>query len=67
MRGMNDICSGQGLILSKSEAAEHLKVPETTIDNLHRTGQLRGVLIGRHLRWKRADVETFVTELGGEN
>lgn len=51
------------LVLTADEVASMLTVPVDTIKNLHRTGQLRGVLIGKHLRWRRSDVLAFVEAL----
>ena len=53
----------QGLVLDSEETAAVLRVRESTVENLHRTGQLRGVIIGRHLRWRVQDVKRFVDEL----
>lgn len=51
------------LVLTAAEAAAMLNVPPVTLVNLHRIGALRGVLVGRHLRWKPADVAAFVESL----
>lgn len=55
------------LLLTCAEVANSLRVTENTVENLHRTEQLRGVKVGKHLRWRFADVRTFVDGLGGEN
>ncbi len=46
--------------------AETLGVTQDCVKNLHRTGQLKGVKIGRHLRWRPHDVREFVQRLGGD-
>ena len=51
------------LVLTKHDAAELLQVSEDTVENLHRCGELRAIKIGKHLRWRLADVEKFVLEL----
>ena len=56
------------LLLTEAEVASALRVRPTTVANLHRVGELRGVLIGRHLRWRPSDVEAFVKTLtNGDN
>lgn len=62
---MPETCTAP-LVMTKQQVAEALTVSEDTIENLHRVGQLRGVLIGKHLRWRPADVSAFVEGLGGE-
>lgn len=52
------------LVFTREQVAALLQVSEDTIANLHRTGQLRGVKIGKHLRWRPADVRAFVEGLG---
>ena len=47
------------LTLNAERAAARLGVPEDTIHNLHRTGQLCGHKIGKHLRWDDADLVAF--------
>ncbi len=54
------------LLLTRDEVAATLQVPAETIDNLHRTGQLRAWKIGKHLRWRPADVRAFVEKLGDD-
>ena len=43
-----------------------LSVPPETIVNLHRTHQLRGVRVGKHVRWLPKDVQRFVDGLEAE-
>ena len=50
-------------VLTRQQVAELLQVPETTTVNLHRMGQLSAIKCGKHLRWRRADVEQFVSQL----
>ena len=52
------------LLYIRDEVSELLKVPPDTVSNLHRTRQLRGVLIGKHLRWRPNDVRDYVANLG---
>lgn len=47
--------------------AEAMMVTPDVVKNLHRTGKLRGVKVGRSLRWRPSDVERFVAELGGDD
>jgi len=61
---MADEREPEPLVLRCEDVARLLQVPEDTVRNLHRTGQLRGVLVGRHLRWKPEDVRRFVIGLG---
>ena len=51
------------LVLTAEQVAELLQVPIETIKNLHRTRQLAGVLVGKHLRFKLVSVEQFVASL----
>jgi len=53
------------LLLDVDQAAELLGVPSTTMSNLHRCGELKGHVVGKHLRWRRRDIERFVDRLGG--
>ena len=55
------------LLLTGEEVAHALRVTEHTVENLHRTGQLRGVKVGKHRRWRLADVKRFVDGLGGDD
>ena len=55
------------LVLTRKQVAERLQVPVDTVENLHRTGQLRGVKVGKHKRWRPTDVETFVQQLGSKH
>ena len=54
------------LLLTAEAAAMALAVPEATIQNLHRTGQLRGILVGKHLRFSPAQLRAFVERLDAE-
>ena len=54
------------LLLSDVEAGFLLGVTPGTIRDLHRVKVLPGVMCGRHLRWKRTDIEHYVEELGGD-
>ena len=51
------------LLLDKDQTASVLNVPPATIENLHRCRQLRGVLVGRNLRWKPETVRQDVDGL----
>ena len=51
------------LMLDKDDVAGLLRVPSATVENLHRTGQLRGRMVGKHLRWRPGDVRRFVEAL----
>ena len=55
------------LVLSKDEVAKALNVRKATVENLHRTHQLRGIKVGKHLRWKPDDVRRFVEQLHSEH
>lgn len=52
------------LLLERDEVARALRVPADTVLNLHRTKQLVAVRVGKHLRWKPADVRAYVDGLG---
>lgn len=54
------------ILLTKAEVGEVLRVPAATIENLHRVGQLRGVMVGKHLLWKPETVRRFVEGLSEE-
>ena len=50
-------------VLTRAQVATLLQVPEDTIENLHRTGQLSGLKIGKHLRWWPDNVRKFAEAL----
>lgn len=54
------------LVLTAEQVAELLQVSIDTIENLHRTKQLRAVKVGKHNRWRLADVEAFIEALAAE-
>ena len=54
------------ILLSDDQVSGMLGLPVQTVRNLHRTNQLRGKVIGRHLRWLRADIDRFVESLEGD-
>ena len=51
------------LVLTRAQVGTLLQVPEDTVENLHRTGQLSGFLVGKHLRWWPEDVRKFAEAL----
>ena len=51
------------LVLTGAQVGKLLQVPKDTVDNLHRTGQLPGFLVGKHLRWWPDDVRGFAEAL----
>ena len=51
------------LLLSKSEAAETLRISQSTLRRLWRSGQLRSVSIGGRRLFRRSDVEAFADRL----
>ena len=55
------------LLWTKAETGRVLRVSVDTVANLHRTGRLRGLLVGRHLRWRPQDVAAFVAGLSAED
>lgn len=58
-----EIAATPPLLLTAQGAAEALAVPEATIKNLHRKRELRGVKVGKHLRFSHATLLAFVEEL----
>ena len=54
-------------VLTRAQVAALLQVPEDTIENLHRTGQLSGLKIGKHLRWWPDDVRKFAETLANND
>ncbi|MCH7701520.1 MAG: helix-turn-helix domain-containing protein [Planctomycetes bacterium] len=61
-----DIDPTTPLLLTAEAAAQALSVPEATVRNLHRTGQLRGIIIGKHLRFSPVALRSFVEHLDEE-
>ncbi len=53
------------LVLTREQVGELLQVPADTVDNLHRTNQLRAFKIGKHLRWWPEHVCQFAERLAG--
>ena len=51
------------LVLTREQVGKLLQVPEDTVGNLHRTGQLPGFKVGKHLRWWPDDVRKFAEAL----
>ena len=51
------------LVLTRAQVGTLLQVPEDTVENLHRTGQLPGFKVGKHLRWWPEDVRKFAEAL----
>ena len=54
------------LLLTQEETAQVLRVPVDTVKNLHRTHQLQGVLVGKHLRFLPAAIRAFAEGLNGD-
>ena len=48
------------LVLNRESVAALLDVPLSTIDNLHRIGELQAFRIGKHNRWHVDDVRAFI-------
>ena len=51
------------LFWTKAETARVLRVRVSTVEDLHRTNVLRGVKIGKHLRWLPEVVAEFKDRL----
>lgn len=62
----SEIGHSRPLLLTAEAAANSLAVPVSTIKNLHRTGQLPGILVGKHLRFSPATLRAFVERLDAE-
>ena len=56
--------SDDPLLLKVNQVAESIAMGTRTVWRLHSTGELRGVRIGRSVRWRRDDVEAYVAGLG---
>lgn len=50
----------QRVLLTINEVAERLRVEPVSVRHLHQTGRLRGVRIGRTLKWRATDVDRFI-------
>ncbi|MCH8854260.1 MAG: helix-turn-helix domain-containing protein [Planctomycetes bacterium] len=48
------------LTLDKQQASAALNVPDDTLLNLTRTGQLRSIMVGKHKRWLLVDLHEYV-------
>lgn len=48
------------LTLNKEQASAALNVPDDTLLNLTRTGQLRSIMVGKHRRWLLVDLCEYV-------
>ncbi|MFO0775937.1 MAG: helix-turn-helix domain-containing protein [Nitrospiraceae bacterium] len=53
-----------GDIMTVPEVAQFLRVPKSTVYKLARLGQLPASKIGKHWRFFRRDLETWVHRLG---
>jgi len=49
-------------LLTTSEVAEWLNMDEATIQRMSRNGELPGVKIGRRYRFRRSDLEEWLSE-----
>ena len=54
-------------LLTDTDVARMLRVTTDTIKNLHRTGQLKAVKVGKHNRWLPSVVQAYVDALGGDS
>ena len=53
----------ESLLWDAETTAVALSVTKSTVENLHRVKALEGFVVGRHLRWRPADVRRFVDQL----
>lgn len=53
-------------LYTPAEAGEWLSVKEDTVRGLHRAQKLTGVKVGKHLRFRRGDLQRYVEELAPE-
>jgi len=49
-------------LLTKKDAAERLRVSERTIDRLRARKKLRCVLVGAQVRFRPADLESYLSK-----
>ena len=54
---------GPPLTLDESKAAYLLGVPIDTLKNQTRCGQINSILVGKHKRWLRRDLEAYLDRL----
>ena len=55
----NDLLDAE-IALTRDMVATVLNVESGTVENLHRSGALKGIKIGKELRWRPDDVRQFV-------
>lgn len=55
------------LLLTAADVGALLQISEDAVRNLHRVGALSAVKVGKVNRWRRADVERFVSNLAPES
>lgn len=56
------VATGETTLLTTQELADLLKVSTRTISRMKSAGELpEPVMIGRLVRWKRADIETWLS------
>ena len=65
MQDINMSASGK-LLLTESETGEVLGLSRSTLRRLWAQGTIKPVHIGRALRYKKSEIERFVTELESE-
>lgn len=53
-------------LLSQLQVSQLLGIEEQTVGTLHRVGKLRGVCVGKSLRWKPGWVQVYVDGLEQE-
>jgi excisionase family DNA binding protein len=53
-------------VLTVEQAAAVLAVPVATVENQQRVGALQAVLLGKHRRYRPADLLAYVAGLGGD-
>lgn len=51
------------LLWTLEQTARALQVPTATIENQSRLGNLKAVSVGKHRRWRPADVRAFAESL----
>jgi excisionase family DNA binding protein len=53
-------------VMNVAEVAALMRITESSVKGLHRVHKLRAIKLGRHNRWRRADVLAYIDALNCE-
>ena len=54
------------IVLTRDQVAKVLSIRPESVDHLHRVGALKGIKIGKMLRWRPDDLRRYVRDADAE-